>query len=75
MRLALRLALQARENLAAEIRSAPHDRDLPELLAEMRDTGLFTIPQLATLVGLSRSRTYGLLSEADAERDRQSPKA
>lgn len=67
MRLTLRLALQARDNLAAEIREAPRDRNLPALLAEMRDTRLFSVNDLAELTGLSRSRVYALLVEADAE--------
>lgn len=63
--LALRLAVQARENLAAALAEAPRDRDFPALLAEIRASGLFSVPELAELAGLSRSRTYELLAEAE----------
>lgn len=70
VRLTLNLAIQARDNLAAEIRRAPKDRDLPELLAEVRDSGLLGVTELASLTGLSKSRVYALLAEVDEERKR-----
>lgn len=63
--MALRLAVQARDNLAAALRDAPRD---PVLLAEVRDSGLFTMRELAEVTGLSRSRLYALLDEADERR-------
>lgn len=66
--LALRLAVQGRENLAAVLRDAPRDAAFPSLLADVHDSGLFTAAELAAAAGLSRSRLYVLLGEAGERR-------
>jgi hypothetical protein len=75
--LALRHALAAErdrrakiEDLGAELRAARNSREFPRLLAEVRDSGVVSTVELARLAGLSRSRLYELLAEADAERGR-----
>jgi hypothetical protein len=76
--LALRHALAAErdrrakiEDLGAELRDAARNsREFPRLLAEVRDSGVVSTVELARLAGLSRSRLYELLAEADAERGR-----
>lgn len=75
--LALRHALAAErdrrakiEDLGAELRAARNSREFPRLVAEVRDSGVVSTVELARLAGLSRSRLYELLAEADAERGR-----
>ena len=67
--LELRRATQARANLAEVLRETPHaDPDFSALLAAVRDSRLFSVPEIAELVGLGKSRTYELLAQADRGR-------
>jgi hypothetical protein len=61
----LRRALAAREVLAGDLRSTPHDDpDFPALLREVYESKLFTGDELAALVGLGRTRFYEILRES-----------
>jgi phage antirepressor YoqD-like protein len=62
--MALRLAVAARENLTVALQESPHDDpDFPALLRQVKDSGLFTVAELAEIVGLGRSRLYEILGE------------
>lgn len=66
VRMSLRLAVAARENLADALRETDtRDPDFAVTLAEVRASRLFTVDELAKLTGLSRSRVYELLAEAE----------
>jgi hypothetical protein len=71
VRLALNMAVSARRALAEELAALSHsDRDFAATLLEVKESGIFTVPELARLVGLSRSKTYELIADAERERDR-----
>ncbi len=59
---------QARENLRRALAETPHDKDFPATLARVRDLGVITNSELAEWAGISRSRLYDLLREADEHR-------
>ena len=67
--LALRQLQQARDNLRVALRDSPRDRDFPETLAAVRDADVVTMVELAEWTGLSRTRLYELLEQADRERE------
>lgn len=62
----LNQAAIAREHLADALRRTDtKDPDFPSALAAVRESRLFTVDELAELVGLSRARIYQLMNEAD----------
>lgn len=66
--LAVRQLAQARENLRQALAETPRDRDFPATLAAVRDADVVTMAELARWVGISRSRLYDLLAQADEDR-------
>jgi hypothetical protein len=55
--------------LRQSLADTPRDRDFPDTLARVRDAGVVTMTELAEWTGLSRSRLYELLAQADDARD------
>jgi hypothetical protein len=48
-----------------EIRTAPRDDQFVKDLAEVRDSGLFTMDELAVLAGVSRARLFQILPKRE----------
>lgn len=73
VRMSLRLAIAARENLADAIRETDQrDPDFAVILYDVWASGLFSVQEIGELVGLSRSRAYELVNEgARASRERE----
>jgi hypothetical protein len=70
-RLALEYAVRARREAPDQLGDEPHDRPaFAETLAAFRDQGSFMVPELDDILGLSRSRTYALLLDANRRRGR-----
>jgi len=62
----LKHAVLARESLADALRATDtRDPDFPAALVAVRESRLFTVEELADLIGLSRARVYQLMNEAD----------
>jgi DNA-binding phage protein len=60
----LKQAVLARESLADALRQTDtKDPAFPATLDAVRETGLFTVEELAELVGLSRARLYQLMGK------------
>ncbi len=61
-------AVLARDHLADALRRTDiKDSDFPATLVAVRESRLFTVDELAELVGLSRARIYQRMNEADEE--------
>jgi hypothetical protein len=59
-------AVLARDHLADALRRTDtKDPGFPAVLVCVRESRLFTVDELAELVGLSRARIYQLMNEAD----------
>jgi DNA-binding phage protein len=67
VRLALMQINAAKENLRVVLQATPGEprREWLETLAAVRDSGHVHMTELAEWVGVSRSKLYELLSEAD----------
>jgi hypothetical protein len=62
----LKQAAFTREHLAEVLRKTnTRDPGFPETLIAVRESGLFTVDELAELVGLSRARLYQLMGKTD----------
>jgi hypothetical protein len=64
----LKQAVLARESLAGALgQTDTKDSAFPVTLVAVRESGLFTVDELAELVGLSRARLYQLMGKPDEE--------
>jgi hypothetical protein len=63
-RITVRPSYRRQGNFADALRETDHrDPDFALLLAEVRASRLFSVDEIAELVGLSRSRVYELVNE------------